>query len=111
LFHPSISSTNFCIIEENYPKIIFPSDIDGNFIVRFSEELSNRIKKLDGDNVQNVVSHNVSVILDLVYRISEVSETVSTSCDIGLVFEDGENYMATAVSRNTTELNFVPARS
>lgn len=111
LFHPSISSTNLSIIEENTSKILFPSDMDEKLVSSYVERLNNEIKLTSEGDIQEAISHNVSLVLNLIHSISQVSQTVSESCDIGLALENGENYIATSVSKDTRELSFVPIHS
>ncbi|MBC6928875.1 MAG: hypothetical protein DWB56_07935 [Candidatus Jettenia sp.] len=56
-----------------------------------------RILKELPDIKQNL-SHNIRVILFLMDEISKISETVSKTCDIGVIFKSGEILIAKNVS-------------
>ena len=49
-------------------------------------------------DINRNMSHNISQLLTLVAAVSEISETVSKTCDIGIVFKGGTVLMANNVS-------------
>ena len=107
LYHPSVEENYFAIIEENTSKAIFPSDLIPENVEIYSNFLSNSFQKLNElPDINQNITHNVKIILALMNEISKVSETVSKTCDIGLVFKAGDMLMAKDVSVDTPNFSF-----
>lgn len=107
LYHPSVEENYFAIIEENTSKAIFPSDLIPENVEKYSNFLSNSFQKLnDLPDINQNITHNVKIILVLMNEISKVSETVSKTCDIGLVFKAGDMLMAKDVSVDISNFSF-----
>ena len=107
LYHPSIDENHFAIIEENTSRAVFPSDLIPENVEKYSNFLSHSFQKLDElSDINQNITHNVKIILDLMNEISKVSETVSKTCDIGLVFKGGDVLMTKDVSVDTPNFSF-----
>lgn len=111
LYHPSISEVSFNIIRNDTTKIIFPSDIDSNHANTYTDFMTSNMKSLEDGEFQDIISHNVNLVLELMNTISKISETVSNKCDIGLVFSNNDMKIANTVNINSAHINFIPTHS
>lgn len=108
LYHPSISTTNLSIIDENQTKIIFPSDIAEDKVAQYAEILASRFTAIGKGELEETLSKSVDLILQIVKELSNASQTVSATVDIGLVASSGEQYIAKSVTVDSRGLEFVP---
>lgn len=99
IYHPSIDEQHYATVNENDIIAVFPLDIAPEQTKYLNERLRSSMLSLDKEpDINRNMSHNISQLLTLVAAVSEISETVSKTCDIGIVFKGGTVLMANNVS-------------
>lgn len=99
IYHPSIDEQYYATINEKDAIAVFPLDIVPEQAKSFNERLRSSMLSLDNEpDINRNMSYNISQLLTLIAAVSEISETVSKTCDIGIAFKDGTVLMANNVS-------------
>ena len=108
-YHPSVDKDNLVTINENTSKVFFPSDVSQEVANKYSSFLSENIQTLEKiPDFNNNLNHNVTLILIMMNEVSRITETVSKTCDIGVIFkEKGTKLLAKNISVETPNFTFI----
>jgi hypothetical protein len=111
LYHPSISDIYLSVVEDQTTKVVYPDGISIEAMKSYSEKINREMLQLSQGSIEEVIGHNLSLILSLVDKISRISDTVSSSMDVGIAFMDGDLAMAKAISIHSDIICLVPINS
>lgn len=99
IYHPSIDEQYYATVNDHDIIIIPPFDMVPDRAQLLEERLRSDMLSLDIEPDVNLnMSHNIRQILALMAEVSEISESVSNTCDVGVFFKDDSRFMANNVS-------------
>lgn len=105
--HPSLVIDKVYCIGKNTAQLVFPWDVskdDGDLIQsRINSEL---VIHDNSDGINESIRHNLGLVLSATYEVSRLSETVSKTCDIGLITIDGDLLIANNVCIDDQDITF-----
>jgi hypothetical protein len=108
-YQPSIDENHLAIIKENTSRALFPKEVSQEVANKFSSFLSDNIQTLENTpDFNNNLNHNVTIILNLMNEVSKITEKVSKTCDIGVVFKDkSTTLLAKDISVESPNFTFI----
>jgi hypothetical protein len=107
LYCPNVATEHLGLVEDFKCYAFFPSDSTEKLRESTMATLNAQVVWPNNlNNIENTLSINSSLILKLMKNVSQSSSMVTESCDIGLVFLNGDMMLARNVSIQSPKISF-----
>lgn len=91
MYQAPFSEIYFSTVERDKAIVVPPSDFTQSEAQSLEDGVNDHVKSLANlRDAQQNLSHNLSVVISTMDQVSQNSQMVSRSCDIGIIFDNGK---------------------